>query len=225
MHAVKILAIILLILIIAAEVMVITRHANGVEVYDRGAAETIETIKAWPQMIENAGIHTIWFLDNQLEQQAKIGEPPYRPTLALTKSKYSSTQRKTVYSKQLTNVSSPDQERDRARTEWGFTEGDVINGVATHYDVCVTCCGKTNGVTASGITIQNGVEPEKPIVACGWLPFGTIIDVDGVEYVVADRGSGVKKVGRVDIFVPDGHEAALKLGRKSVTIKIVSFSD
>ena len=85
----------------------------------------------------------------------------------------------------------------------GIYEGDTITGTLTYYDVCLSCCGKTDGITASGIRIQNGVEPETPVVGCNWLPLMTIITIDGVEYIVADRGGdSLNTVGRLDVFNP-----------------------
>ena len=49
-----------------------------------------------------------------------------------------------------------------------------------------------------------------------------VIEVDGVQYTVADRGgSGLSKAGKIDIFTPEGHAACLKKGIGSCTIKIV----
>ena len=64
----------------------------------------------------------------------------------------------------------------------GIREGDTIVGTLTYYDVCLSCCGKTDGITASGIRIKNGVEPEIPVVGCNWLPLMTVLTIDGVEY-------------------------------------------
>ncbi|MBQ7922353.1 MAG: hypothetical protein IJ325_07230 [Clostridia bacterium] len=95
----------------------------------------------------------------------------------------------------------------------GIYEGDTITGTLTYYDVCLSCCGKTDGITASGIRIQNGVEPETPVVGCNWLPLMTIITIDGVEYIVADRGGdSLNTVGRLDVFNPAGHEDSLQKG-------------
>ena len=95
----------------------------------------------------------------------------------------------------------------------GIYEGDTITGTLTYYDVCLSCCGKTDGITASGIRIQNGVEPETPIVGCNWLPLMTIITIDGAEYIVADRGGdSLNTVGRLDVFNPAGHEDSLQKG-------------
>jgi len=97
----------------------------------------------------------------------------------------------------------------------GIQESDVIIGELTHYDVCIACCGKVNGVTASGLVIRNGETPEIPVASCNWLPFGTIVKIDGVTHIVADRGGKeMDRIGRIDVFVPEGHQAALTLGRK-----------
>jgi hypothetical protein len=97
----------------------------------------------------------------------------------------------------------------------------TITGVVTYYDACVSCCGKTDGVTASGIIVTNGGE-DPHVVACNWLDLGTVIRIDGVTYTVADRGgAGLDTVGRVDIFTPGGHEAALNAGTHTATIEII----
>ncbi len=95
----------------------------------------------------------------------------------------------------------------------GIREGDTIVGTLTYYDVCLSCCGKTDGITASGIRIENGVEPEVPVVGCNWLPLMTVLTIDGVEYIVADRGgASMDTVGRLDVFNPAGHEDCIQRG-------------
>ena len=76
-------------------------------------------------------------------------------------------------------------------------------------------------MTASGKKLTNGME-NPYCVACNWLPLGSIIEVDGVTYTVADRGgSGLSRVGRIDIYTPEGHTAAKQNGRGSASIKII----
>lgn len=113
------------------------------------------------------------------------------------------------------------------RTYNGITEGDIITGELTHYCVCLKCCDKTDGITASGLKIENGVEPEIPVAACNWLPFGSIIEIDGRLHIIADRGgSSLNEVGRLDLFTPEGHQAAIELGRiKGVEIRVVSLPE
>ena len=112
-------------------------------------------------------------------------------------------------------------EKNDVKQHNGISVGSVISGSYTHYCACEICCGKSNGVTASGNKVSNGME-NPYYVACNWLPLGSIIEVDGVTYTVADRGgSGLSRTGRIDIFTPEGHDAAKKNGRGSASIKIL----
>ena len=69
----------------------------------------------------------------------------------------------------------------------------------TFYCPCSACCGSWGNATASGAMPQ-----ANHTVACGDLPFGTRLLIDGQEYVVEDRGVGAQQV---DIFVNDHGEA------------------
>lgn len=103
----------------------------------------------------------------------------------------------------------------------GYTLGQVINGRYTHYCCCKKCCGKTNGITASGKKVYNGM-PNPYYVACNWLPLGSVIKVNGKNYTVVDRGgSSLSNKGRIDIFTPGGHQAAIKGGTGNCKITIV----
>ena len=53
----------------------------------------------------------------------------------------------------------------------------------TFYCPCSACCGSWGNATASGAMPQ-----ANHTVACGDLPFGTRLLIDGQEYVVEDRG-------------------------------------
>lgn len=85
----------------------------------------------------------------------------------------------------------------------------------THYCACATCCGKwAGGGTASGTIPTAG-----RTVACGDLPFGTRIRIEGLEgeYVVEDRGvSGFW----IDIYC-DSHQEALNRGMYTTSVWIV----
>lgn len=86
-----------------------------------------------------------------------------------------------------------------AQAEWIVSECSAY----TPYD-----CGT---ITATGETVRVGG------VACNFLPFGTVVVIDGVEYIVNDR-CGID--GCIDIFMED-YEAAIQFGRqrKEVYIK------
>lgn len=86
-----------------------------------------------------------------------------------------------------------------AHAEWLIAECSAY----TPYD-----CGT---ITATGETVHVGG------VACNFLPFGTVVVIDGVEYVVNDR-CGID--GCIDIFM-ESYEDAIQFGRqyKEVYIK------
>lgn len=76
----------------------------------------------------------------------------------------------------------------------------------TYYCSCVKCCGKSDGITASGKKVQEGLT-----VACNSLPLGTKISIEGHIYEVQDRGGMKSNV--IDIYV-NSHQKALNLGVK-----------
>ena len=73
----------------------------------------------------------------------------------------------------------------------------------TAYCPCVQCCGKSDGITASGTTATAG-----RTVAMGGVPLGTKLMINGTIYTVEDRGTSY---GHVDIFF-NTHSAALQFG-------------
>lgn len=73
----------------------------------------------------------------------------------------------------------------------------------TGYDICYQCCGKLDGVTASGTQATVG----RTCAAAANLSFGTRLWIEGIgERVVEDRGGGVKG-NHIDVLVED-HAAA-----------------
>ena len=90
---------------------------------------------------------------------------------------------------------------------------------ATAYCSCKKCCGKwaenrPNGIvyTASGTVAKAGrtiaVDPSV-------FPIGTVLEIDGVEYVAEDTGSAIKGY-KIDIYVDD-HETAMDFGVRELT--------
>lgn len=86
----------------------------------------------------------------------------------------------------------------------------------TAYCHCVKCCGKSNGITASG---EKAVEGKTIAADTNKLPFGTQVMIDGNIYTVQDRGSAIKG-NRIDIYF-DTHEKALKFGRQTKEVTIL----
>ena len=78
----------------------------------------------------------------------------------------------------------------------------------TAYCACKKCCGKTNGITASGVKAREGITVAADTRK---LPFGTNLYIDGVgERTVQDRGGAIKG-NKIDIFF-NSHQQALKFG-------------
>jgi hypothetical protein len=88
--------------------------------------------------------------------------------------------------------------------------GDVFPGELTFYCSCADCNGKYAGITADG-TRLNALGPgDTPVAGCNWLPLQSLVEVGGIIYRIADRGGpGLNRVGRLDIFTPEGHATAL----------------
>lgn len=84
----------------------------------------------------------------------------------------------------------------------------------TAYCPCEYCCGKTDGITASGTQATAG-----RTVGCNSLPFGTVISINGHQYVVEDRGGMSSNV--IDIFF-NTHQEALNFGRQTADVYIVN---
>lgn len=92
------------------------------------------------------------------------------------------------------------------------------NVTVTHYDCCVECCGKADGITASGVRATPGVTVA---VDPDVIPLGADVLVDYGDgeicyYRADDTGSGV--VGNhIDLCVAD-HQTAVQLGRRTATV-------
>lgn len=71
-------------------------------------------------------------------------------------------------------------------------------------------------ITAAGTRVRPGV------VASNFLPFGTILDIDGQYYIVEDRMSPRYNGQFVDIWFPSTSEA-LEFGRRKVQATIVDY--
>ena len=110
----------------------------------------------------------------------------------------------------------PENERIEAAL---LARAHVIEDVTvTHYDCCVGCCGKDDGITASGVHATPGVTVAvDPTV----IPLGSDVMVDygdgEIHYYRADDTGGAVKGNHIDLCV-DTHEEALQLGRRTATV-------
>ena len=90
----------------------------------------------------------------------------------------------------------------------------VITVTATAYCPCAKCCGKTDGITASGAVATQG----RTIAAGKTYAFGTqmYIPALGNTYVVEDRGGAIGD-SRIDVFF-DSHQDALVFGKQKLEV-------
>ena len=85
----------------------------------------------------------------------------------------------------------------------------------TAYCPCKRCCGKTDGITASGTKATAG---RTVAVDNSIIPYGTEIIIDGHSYIAEDCGAAVKGY-TIDIFF-DTHEEALSFGKQTKTVYV-----
>lgn len=99
-------------------------------------------------------------------------------------------------------------------------QAHVLEGVTiTHYDVCSKCCGKTDGITASGAhaTPYSTVAVDPSVI-----PLGAVLLVDygdgaGLRRYRAEDTGGAIKGSRIDLCV-GSHAEAQQLGRRTATV-------
>ena len=79
----------------------------------------------------------------------------------------------------------------------------------THYCTCSMCCGKSDGITASGKKARPGIT----VAADPSIPFGAKLKIGGKSgYVVEDRGGAIR--GKYIDVLCSSHALALKKGRQ-----------
>ena len=100
------------------------------------------------------------------------------------------------------------------RTSTASTSGGTTYKI-TAYCPCAKCCGKTNGMTASGTKATAG----RTVAASSKFAFGTKLNIGGHVYTVEDRGGAVNG-NKIDIFV-NTHAEALQWGVRYLTVSVV----
>lgn len=90
---------------------------------------------------------------------------------------------------------------------------------ATAYCPCAICCGKTNGITASG---KKATANHTIAASSKTYKLGTKIEIKGMgTYVVEDRGgSNIENKGYIDIFY-NTHSEALAFGKKTINFRVI----
>lgn len=86
----------------------------------------------------------------------------------------------------------------------------------TAYCACSKCCGKSDGITATGTKAKQGrtiaVDPKQ-------IPYGTKVVINGHTYVAEDCGGSIKN-NRIDVFF-NSHKEALQFGVQYADVYVV----
>ena len=95
----------------------------------------------------------------------------------------------------------------------------VTNGTIykiTAYCPCAKCCGKSNGITASGTKATAG----RTVAASSKFAMGTKLNINGHIYTVEDRGGAING-NKIDIFV-NTHAEALAWGVRYLPVSVAN---
>ena len=99
-------------------------------------------------------------------------------------------------------------------------QAHVLEGVTiTHYDICKQCCGKVDGITASG---THATPYSTVAVDPALIPLGSVVLVDygdgaGLRRYRAEDTGGAVKGSHIDLCV-GSHAEAQQLGVKTATV-------
>lgn len=85
----------------------------------------------------------------------------------------------------------------------------------TAYCACMKCCGKTNGITASG----KKATANHTIAAPSTFKFGTKVVINGTTYTVEDRGGAIQG-NRIDVYM-NSHSEALAWGVRYLQVDVL----
>ena len=100
---------------------------------------------------------------------------------------------------------------------YDLMENEWEDYTLTAYCSCEKCCGKSDGITASGTIATPG---RTVAVDTTNIPYGTTVEIDGFGTYVAEDCGGAIKGNRIDIFFAD-HEQAMNFGVQRARVRIV----
>ena len=100
------------------------------------------------------------------------------------------------------------------------------NVTVTHYDCCVECCGKVDGLTASGThaTPYSTVAVDPSVIPLGADVLVDYGDGAGLRRYRAEDTGGAVKGNHIDLCV-GSHAEAQQLGRRTATVYWVARGD
>jgi len=106
--------------------------------------------------------------------------------------------------------------RTTSRLYSGTTTATSGRYKVTAYCSCSLCCGKTNGITASGVAATS----HHTVAAPSTFAFGTQLEINGQIYTVEDRGGAIQG-NRIDIYM-DSHAEALAWGVRYIDVDVLN---
>ena len=188
-----------IILKILVLVLLITASLSALHMHQQEQLKTIET-------------NTKTYYENQLEEKDNQINTLEEEKIVLNQqiTDLNTTIAELKAKKTTTSRSSSSETREVATTDkWIWAN-------VSAYCACMQCCGKTNGITASGTQAT----ANRTIAASSVYPFGTKIEIEGMGiYTVEDRGGAITG-NKIDIYF-DSHQEALQFGRRNLQIKVV----
>lgn len=136
----------------------------------------------------------------------------YENEIFLLEMEISSVTRTNILWEYLLFSPRPDYEAEAKSKETHLGEFEI-----TYYCPCTKCCGKTDGITASGTLAIEG-----QTVAADWdlLPPGTRIYIEGIGFRTVEDKGGAINGNKLDVYM-DSHAAALEAGRHKADVWIV----
>lgn len=109
-----------------------------------------------------------------------------------------------------------ESEKIEAAIDWHYIEDCTL----TAYCACAECCGKSDGITATGTIAQQGVTiAVDPDV----IPIGAWVEIDGHLFHAEDVGGGVCG-NHIDVYY-DSHEMASAFGVKTRDVRWYGGAD
>ena len=87
----------------------------------------------------------------------------------------------------------------------------------SYYDSCYKCCGKNNGITASGEKVQEGVTVAADTSI---LPMGSKIYIEGIGWRTVQDRVGAIKGNKLDIYVPS-HDSPMPYNKQKLNVWVV----
>ena len=116
--------------------------------------------------------------------------------------------------KKVTSRSSTTTRTSSTPSTTAKTSGTIYK--ITAYCPCSKCCGKSNGITASGTKAKAG----RTVAASSKFAIGTKLNINGHIYTVEDRGGAING-NKIDIFV-NTHAEALAWGVRYLPVSVAN---